>query len=221
MHSVLALEIAVGVVAFDVDGDRLYAGVVAFEKLRDRCLISVAFGIAEIEAHEHLGPVLTLCAACAGIDLQHHAEFVFLTAKHIAQLKGLDVFCHDGILLVDLFFRDEAFLHEVECKPEFLHLLLKRLIGIDPEMKVFDLLHLGLCLLTVFPEVRNVGAEFLFLHLDLLGIDVEVSFEGGGAFLRLFQLFLCYHRLLFLLRSCSRTLLGSGILLLYEFHYVV
>ena len=40
-------------------------------------------------------------------------------------------------------------------------------------MQTFDLAHLGFRLLAVIPEISHMGAEFLLLHLYLLGVDVE------------------------------------------------
>ena len=68
VHSVLALEVAVGEVALDVDGAALYAGFVAFEEVGDGGFVAVFLAVAQIHAHEHGGPVLALGASGAGVD---------------------------------------------------------------------------------------------------------------------------------------------------------
>ena len=48
MHAVLALEEAVDIVALDVDGGGLDAGVVAFEELADGGFVAVFLGPAQV-----------------------------------------------------------------------------------------------------------------------------------------------------------------------------
>ena len=177
MHSVLALEESVGIIPLDIDGHRLDAGLIAVEQLSDRGLVAVALGIAEIEPHQHLRPVLAFGAPGAGVDFKDHPEFVLLAAEHVAQFQFLKFLLHYGILRVDIALFHETLLEEVHGETQLLHLFFEDRVGVDPEMQTFDLAHLGFRLLAVIPEISHMGAEFLLLHLYLLGVDVEISLQ--------------------------------------------
>src|SRR5262249_30608820 len=68
VHAVLALEPAERVAALDLDGGRLDAGLLALALLDPLDLVAVLLGPAGVHAHEHVGPVLALGAAFAGVD---------------------------------------------------------------------------------------------------------------------------------------------------------
>ena len=70
MHAVLGLEPAIGVVALDLDGGRFDAGFFALRLLDVVDLETVLLGPAHIHAQQHVGPVLALGAAGAGMDLE-------------------------------------------------------------------------------------------------------------------------------------------------------
>ena len=70
MHAALGLEPAVGVVALDLDGRRLDAGLFALRLLDVVDLEAVLLRPAHIHAQQHAGPVLALGAAGAGMDLE-------------------------------------------------------------------------------------------------------------------------------------------------------
>src|SRR5262249_42826106 len=70
VHAALGLEPAVAVVAGDLEGRRLDAGLFAAAFLEPLDLAAVALGPAGIETLQHLGPVLGLGAAGAGVDLE-------------------------------------------------------------------------------------------------------------------------------------------------------
>ncbi len=173
MHAVLAFEIAVGKVAFDVDGDGFDAGFLAVEKVGDGGLVAVLFGPAQVHAHEHGCPVLAFGAAGSGVDFQHHSELVFLAPEHVAQLQGFDLGYGFGIERVDLFFGHEFLFVEVKRQTKLFHGFLHVFISVDPCLEILDLLHLYLSFFGVFPEVGHVGAEFFFLYLNFLVVDVK------------------------------------------------
>ncbi len=166
MHSVLALEEAIGIITFHINSNRLDSRLVTIEDLGDGCLIAVTFRITQIQAHQHLRPVLTLCAAGTGVDFEHHAELVFLAPQHIAEFKTFEFLDHSLILLVYFLLRHEFLLHKIKGELKFLHLLFKRGVGINPEMKLLDLAHLSLSLIPVVPEVSDMRAQFLLLDFD-------------------------------------------------------
>ena len=68
VHAFFALQIAVGVFAFDEHGHALDAGFVAVEIVEHLDLVAVALCPAHIHAIEHLCPVLAFGAASAWMD---------------------------------------------------------------------------------------------------------------------------------------------------------
>ena len=85
MDTSLALEVAEGVVAFNLERDALDAGTFAVEDIGDGHLVAVGFGIAHVHAHEHLGPVLRLDATGSGIDGEDGIEVVALALEHVLE----------------------------------------------------------------------------------------------------------------------------------------
>ena len=125
----------------------------------------------------------------AGVDLEHYAELVFFASEHVAELEVLDKVEDAGVLGVDVGFFYEALLEEVEGELELLGLGGHLFIRVEPEVEVLYFLHLGLGALAVVPEVGHVGAELLFLDLDLLGVDVEVAGQVGDTGVYVLELF--------------------------------
>ena len=70
MHAVLGLEPAIGVAALDLQGRGLDAGLLARRLLHHFHLVAVLLGPAHIHAQQHVGPVLALGAACAGMHFE-------------------------------------------------------------------------------------------------------------------------------------------------------
>ena len=70
VHAVLGLEPAIGVVALDLDGGRLDAGLFAVGFFDVVHLEAVLLGPARVHAQEHIGPVLALRATGAGVDFK-------------------------------------------------------------------------------------------------------------------------------------------------------
>jgi hypothetical protein len=70
VHAVLALEPAIGVAALDLDGGRLDPRLLAGGLLDEFDLEAVLLGPARIHAQQHIGPVLALGAAGAGMDFE-------------------------------------------------------------------------------------------------------------------------------------------------------
>ena len=68
MHADLAGQQAIGVFSIDAEGRRLDAGFFARLIFVHRRLEALALGPSKIHAHQHLGPVLRLGAARAGMD---------------------------------------------------------------------------------------------------------------------------------------------------------
>ena len=68
VDALLRLEVAVGVFALDLDRDRLDARLFPRQQVEHRDLEAVPLRPAHVHPHEHLGPVLRLGAAGAGMD---------------------------------------------------------------------------------------------------------------------------------------------------------
>ena len=71
-----------GEVAGDGEGGGLDAGFVAVLDFVDLDLEVLALAPADVHAHEHLGPVLGLGAACAGMDDDDGVERIGLLGEH-------------------------------------------------------------------------------------------------------------------------------------------
>ena len=70
MDTLLRTQITICIFPSDTDGGRFYAGFLAFARIQDFGLIAILFRPAQIHAHEHGGPILGVCAPCAGVDGQ-------------------------------------------------------------------------------------------------------------------------------------------------------
>ncbi len=128
---------------------------------------------AQIHAHEHRGPVLTLRAAGTGVDFEHYAKLILLAAEHVAQLKILDFGDGIGIERIDFAFLHESFLEEIPCELKLVDSLVNLLIAVDPRLNVLDFFHLCLCFLGMLPKVGHMSAEFFLLYLNFLAVDVK------------------------------------------------
>ena len=82
VHARLRLQPAIGVRALDHDGGRLDAGLFAFALLDVFDLIALALGPARVHAQQHVGPILALGAARAGVDFQIGVIGVGLARQH-------------------------------------------------------------------------------------------------------------------------------------------
>ena len=82
MHAGLAGEHAKCELASDGEGGGLDTGLVAILDFVDVGLEAFALGPAEIHAHEHLGPVLALGAAGAGVHDDNGVERIGLAGEH-------------------------------------------------------------------------------------------------------------------------------------------
>src|SRR5262249_59395144 len=88
----LALEIAVGVLAGDLDGGGLDARLLAREEIHYLRLEARAFRPSQIHAGQHLGPVLGLRAPRPGMDGKDGVLLVLRSGEHDLDGEGLEVF---------------------------------------------------------------------------------------------------------------------------------
>jgi len=91
VHAALALQKPIGVVAADLKGDRLDAGLVAIQKIQFLDGQAHALGKAGVHAVEHLGPVLGLGAARAGVQRQDAVVLVVLAGEQRGQPERLQL----------------------------------------------------------------------------------------------------------------------------------
>ena len=82
---------AVRVVADDRHRRALDAGFVAGLQVDDVALEAAALRPAQVHAQQHLGPVLRLGAAGAGMDRHDRVLAIVLAAEHLLGLAGVDV----------------------------------------------------------------------------------------------------------------------------------
>ncbi|MCY1276206.1 hypothetical protein D9M70_248650 [compost metagenome] len=90
VHADLSAQPAEGVLALDVHGGALDAGDFAFGQFDDGGVEAVLVGPAQVHAQQHVGPVLGLGAAGAGLDVQVGVVRVHLAAEHAAEFQLLE-----------------------------------------------------------------------------------------------------------------------------------
>ena len=187
MDTSLALEVAEGVVAFNLECDALDAGTFPVENIGDGHLVAVGFGIAHVHAHEHLCPVLCLDTTGSGIDGEDGIEVVALALEHVLEFEGFDEGLGDGYLVKDFLLGGvaavEEFAHDGKVAAAAFHLA----VGGEPGFLGLDGFHDALSLLGVVPEVGGFGLFLLFGHLGGEGVDIEVATQGFGACLEVFD----------------------------------
>src|SRR6516162_725536 len=91
VHAVLALEPAESIVALDLHRRRLEAGLLPRGLFQVFDLVAVLLGPARVHAQEHVGPVLALGAAGAGMNLEEGVEAVGLTGQKRFELAARDL----------------------------------------------------------------------------------------------------------------------------------
>ena len=89
VHAGLRRQQAVGVLAGDRERRALEPGFVARLIVDHLALEAAALGPAQVHAQQHLGPVLRLGAAGAGMDRDDRVLAIVLAAEHLLDLAGL------------------------------------------------------------------------------------------------------------------------------------
>ena len=146
MNTVLALQETVGeLTALNLHSDALNACLVAFLEVAYRHLVAVSLCPAHIHSHEHLCPVLTLCAAGTGVYLEDTLHGVLLLAQHVLQFQLLQSFYRYLVVFIDLFFGDHFLFVEVEGKLQFVGGTTHLVIAVNPLLDGFNFLHLLFC----------------------------------------------------------------------------
>ena len=102
VDAVLALQKAVGVLALDGDGGGLDARLVALLVVQNLVDEAVTLGPAGVHAVEHLGPVLGLGAAGAGVELQNGVVGVVLAGEQGGHPGLLHLLLQAGVFAFQL-----------------------------------------------------------------------------------------------------------------------
>lgn len=77
-------QVAISIISLDPDGDTLDAGFFPGQIIEGFRFVAFALGVTQIHAQKHLGPVLRLRAAGAGMDAQDAiSEVVLLEIKSL------------------------------------------------------------------------------------------------------------------------------------------
>src|SRR5207342_3112571 len=89
VHADLGLQPAEGVLALDAESRALDAGDFAGADFHQFGLPAAALAEAQVHAQQHLGPVLRLGAAGAGLDVDEAVGGIELAGEHAAELQLL------------------------------------------------------------------------------------------------------------------------------------
>ena len=173
VHAPLGLDEPVDVLALHGERGALEPRLVAVLQVVDLDLEAAALEPAQVHAQQHLGPVLRLGAAGAGVDGEDRAALVVLAAEEAQLLAALQVGLEGGDAGHELL--QELVVHGVAAQL-LTHELLGGLEIGEPAFELGEVLEpaLGAAvlggdpggLLLVVPEVG--GAHALLERLDLL-----------------------------------------------------
>ena len=152
-------EQAVGVLAGDRERRALQPGLFAGLIVDHLALEAAALRPAQVHAQQHLGPVLRLGAAGAGMNRDDGVLAIVLAAEHLLDLAGLHFLVERVERLRELGVDRLARLRPFDEHGEIVALLLERhdqiAILLEPAAALQDLLGFGL----VFPEIGRGGAR--------------------------------------------------------------
>ena len=103
MHARLRAQPAEGVLARELDRGALDTRHFAAGHLDELCVETARLAPAQVHAQEHLGPVLRLRAAGAGLDVQEGVVGVHLAIEHAAEFELLEDTGKLGDLAFEVF----------------------------------------------------------------------------------------------------------------------
>ena len=169
----LALEHAVGVGPLDHHRGRLDAGLITVQHIQHLNAVAVGLGPAGIHAVEHLGPVLCLGAAGAGVEGQDGVVVVVLTVEHRHKLQLINGLLHTVDSLLALSGEGGVVLL-LDHLQQGLGLLILGGELAEALQLIFDLTHLTDDLLAALLIIVEAGHRHLVLQLSqtlLAGFD--------------------------------------------------
>ena len=183
VDAVFTLQKAIGVFALNGDGGGLDAGLVAVLVVQDLVDEAMALGPAGIHAVEHLGPVLGLGAAGAGVELQNGVGVVVFAGEQGGHPGLLHLLLQDGKALLQLGKQllVLGLLAHLTKGGEILPLPDKLLLAGDFILQLLEAhLHL-LGTLQVIPEAVLGGLRLQALRLLAGTVDIQ----SGGQLVQL------------------------------------
>ena len=158
MNAALGLQPAIGIRSGDVQRRGFDPGLLALALFHQLHFIAVLLGPAHVHAHQHFGPILRLCPAGAGVQLDITVVAVGLAGQQAFDFPALRLFCRGaqrchgigdhgrvviGFRQFDQFQRIGDFgfqlahgVHRAGDLVAFAHKLLSRR-GIVPQRRVF------------------------------------------------------------------------------------
>ncbi len=177
VDAVLGLHVAVGVLPLEPQGRALDPRVVGVGDLEDLGLPPLQLAVAHVHPHQHLGPVLGLGAAGAGVDLEEGRELVLRLGQLEAELPLPRPLRDRGHRRVGVPLHGLAFAEELGEDLELLALLPERLVVAQDDVGLLELLQRLLGRRRVVPEIGGSGARlqlglFLFRAADVKGTPV-------------------------------------------------
>ena len=162
MHAILTLQIAVGIIAFDVDRDGLDTSLIALLQVGNRDLVVVVLGPTHIHTHQHGGPVLTLRTTGTGIDLQDTTHRIGLLTQHVAELQVLDQLQCLGVSLIQLLFGNDLLFYILIGQRQLFGCCMYLVVELDPFLQLLYLFHLGFGTLGILPKTGILRTQLLF-----------------------------------------------------------
>ncbi len=168
VHARFGLQPAIGVLALDLQSNRLDARLFARRFFLDRHRHAVRCGPTRIHAQQDPRPIVGLGSASAGIDFEIGVVAVGFTGQQGLELGaagiGLDAFQQLAR------FVDQAFVaFEIAELGKFdgvLKILFERFYRIDRSSQLIALAHQGLGRLRLVPQGRILGAGIEFIEMS-------------------------------------------------------
>ncbi len=154
VHALLGLQESVGVLALDLDRDRLDAGLFSRLHVENRDAEAPPLRPADVHPHQHFGPVLGFGAAGAGVNGDDGVPGVVRAPQHGLEFEAVQ----RGADAVDLGgqLREHRLvglgLQHLGQSPGLFHAGMDRLVGHQPGLQSLDLLNHAACPLLVGPE---------------------------------------------------------------------
>ena len=181
MHAGFALEIAVCVIAFDVEGGAGDAGFLVADFADQLDVIAMPFRPAGVHAHEHLGPIARLGAAGAGL-ICRKALLASCEPVKAAEVEIVELFL-DG---VELFLHSPSRLSSFGCSS---HRALRSpalatgVERVNQPVERLELLDDLLGLLLVVPEVGlpHLLGEFIAKFAFVVQVKESPGAGSSGA----------------------------------------
>ncbi len=154
MNAIFAFQVAIGVIAFKLNGATFYTDFVTLVKLYCFNVISLFFTVPDVHAHEHIGPIVTFGSSGTCIDPQDGSKFIFFLPKHVSCFESFDKIQCFSVMLVDIGFCSFAHLEKIVQNKKVFHALINLFESIGPDFDRTDHFHLSFSFFGVGPEVR-------------------------------------------------------------------